>query len=317
NGDKNTNIYLGVIPITEGQALSEEAFGSLNSIYLVPEGTSLLNYEDWRIDNIIKFSQKAKLHGTNEVKLILWDSIDKNELLNSDLQIARLENAGISYEFVSFNKMSKKIKTHGLEDELITAAIHSGAIGESVLSEHIFSASTEYNENLKNVILFGSYTIDNPDVSYTNQVEILKKLETTYSPNEYNIIFKGHPREISVNDWIENNSKHISFFKSFPYEIWQILGKGEFHYKYNEEDYSLILPESPSKIYSIFSTTLYGEDARKIETILGYNSIDSSNNLTEDVHPITSSDITEYNRWKNLTGETLTPFKMTYDWVLE
>lgn len=313
----NINLYLSLASVTSGEILTKEAFGSLDSIYVVPNGTSLFVYPDWRIDNIIKFAQKAKLYGVNSVKLIIWDSVDKKLLLKSNLQIARLERSGVDYEFVNFSEMSNKIKHSNTEGEVISAAIYSGAIEESVLSEPIFSESAEYNEDFKNIVLLGSYTIDDNSVSYRNQVEILTKLERDYNYGKYNIIFKGHPKDVSVNRWIENNSSKISYFKSFPYEIWQILGEGDILFKYNDEIYKITLPAVPYKIYSIFSSVLYGENVDKIELILGYNSVGPSGNLTKDIHFVTSSDATEYSMWKMLTGNRLTPFKMTYDWLNE
>lgn len=135
--------------------------------------------------------------------------------------------------------------------------------------------------------------------------------------SQNNIIFKGHPREISVNEWVENNSNEISYFLSFPYELWQIIGHGDYVYKYDNVDYNMYLPKQPKEIHSIFSTTLYGEDKAKIKNIFGYNKLNESKELVSLKHEVGIGDEDEFERWNKLTGSEITPFTYTFNFINE
>lgn len=317
HSDMGMDLYLGVIPVTDGELLTADAFSNLDNIYLVPEGTGLLEYSADRIDNIILFANKAKEYGVKNIKLILWDSISKKALLESDLAIAKLESNGVDYEFISFNDMSKDIKMLDTGSALLSTAFYSGAIEKSALIEPIFTESQTFNEDNENAVFIGSYTKDDPNISYVNQSDILTELESDVDLENYNLIFKGHPRETSVNDWIDDNSNSISYFKSFPYEIWQVLDGGEYTYMYDNLEYQLTLPRAPSIIYSIMSTMLYGEDSNKMQVILGYSAVSSSDELTNESTPYTESSKKVYEKWTSLTNNIDVPFKMTYDWINE
>lgn len=312
---RKVNLYLQVIPASDGMLLSHAAFREIDSIYLVPEGTSIFTYSQWRIDNLILFAKKAKAQGVKKVTLILWDSINENALLNSDLTIAQLKNNGIDYKFSNFNNMSKEIKTLDNASALITAALYTGAMNESSLSAPVFKKSQSFDETKENIALLGSYTRDEPQVSLANQIAALTNLERITDLNKYNVIFKGHPSELSVNEWINTNSTSISYFNSFPYEVWQIIGAGEYKYSYNSVDYSLYLPKVPEEIYSIFSTSLYAEDSNKIKIILGYNNIDANTALINTEHSVSINDRAEYTRWQLLTAHTNTPFELIFNWM--
>ncbi|WNC71289.1 hypothetical protein RGQ13_14305 [Thalassotalea psychrophila] len=315
--DGNTEIdaYLSVIPVTDGGLLSNKAFSQLDTIYVIPEGTSIFEYEKYRIDNIISFAAKAKENGVKNVKLVLWDSIDEQTLLNSDLQIGRLKSNGVDYEFINFNAMSSEISDLKTSSGLISTGFYIGSINIEALEAPVFKESETFDADKESIVLFGSYTRDEPNVSYVNQVDILKNLETTIDLSENNLIFKGHPSEISVNDWIDDNSSDISYFLSFPYEIWQLIGEGSFNYTYDNLEYNMSLPKQPLEMYSIMSTTLYGEDANKIKKVLGYNNINSNSELTDEYHSGGIAHYDLYSDWITLTGNTVTPFEYTYDWI--
>lgn len=320
NHNKENNLYIGVISISNGNLLSDEAFSYLDNIYIVPEGTSLLDYPEWRINNIISFAKKAKENGVKNVNLALWNSIDNNTLLNSSAQIAKLPSNGVGYYFFNFNDMAKKVSLFDNSEGLLSAAIYTGAINPSIIDSDIFIESTSFDKNKESIVLFGSYTRNEINTSKTNQIEILKNLEKIVDHEKYNIIFKGHPREVSVNNWIENNPiiSSSSYFKSFPYEIWQVVGGGEHKYTYNDVSYNLYLPKVPKYIYSMFSTTLYGEDANKIKVIIGYNKVKHENTeyiLTNEVDGSAIEDKYEYNRWADWTKNKNIPFEMTFDWI--
>ena len=320
NHNKENNLYLGVIGISDGNLLSDEAFSYLDNIYIVPEGTSLLGYPEWRINNIISFAKKAKENGVKNVNLALWNSIDNNTLLNSSAQIAKLPSNGVGYYFFNFNDMAKKVSLFDNSEGLLSAAIYTGAINPSIIDSDIFIESTGFDKDKESIVLFGSYTRNEINTSKTNQIEILKNLEKIVDHEKYNIIFKGHPSEVSVNNWIENNPNisSASYFKSFPYEIWQVVGGGEHKYTYNDVSYNLYLPKVPKYIYSMFSTTLYGEDANKIKVILGYNKVKHENTeyiLTNEVDGSAIEDKYEYNRWADWTKNKKIPFEMTFDWI--
>lgn len=321
NSELKNNLYLGIIQVSSGALLTNEAFKQLDSIYIVPEGTSLLNASSRVVDGVISFAKKAKGNGVKNVKLVIWDSINENILLNSGAQIARLPANGVGYEFFSFDDMAKKIHALKTDEGLLSAAIYTGAISNSITSNDIFIENkSSFDKDKDSVVLIGSYTRNEINTSKTNQIEILKKLESLIDFEKYNLIFKGHPSEVSVNQWIQDNPdlSSASYFKSFPYEIWQVLGEGEHRYSYNDVSYSLFLPKVPSVIYSVFSTTLYGENPEKINTILGYNKItlnDEDYMLTDEVDGSSIEDFNEYTRWSSWTNNNQVPFKMTHDWI--
>ncbi|PSB82307.1 hypothetical protein C5F64_16120 [Photobacterium damselae subsp. damselae] len=322
NHNKENNLYLGVIGISNGNLLSDEAFSCLDNIYIVPEGTSLLGYPEWRINNILSFAKKAKKNGVKNVNLALWNSIDNNKLLSSSAQIAKLPSNGVGYYFFNFNDMAKKVSLFDNSEGLLSAAIYTGAINPSIIDSDIFIESTGFDKDKESIVLFGSYTRNEINTSKTNQIEILKKLEKIVDHEKYNIIFKGHPSEVSVNNWIEHNPNisSASYFKSFPYEIWQVVGGGEHKYTYNDVSYNLYLPKVPKYIYSMFSTTLYGEDANKIKVIIGYNKVKHENTeyiLTNEVDGSAIEDKYEYNRWADWTKNKKIPFEMTFDWIYD
>ncbi|PSU33152.1 hypothetical protein [Photobacterium phosphoreum] len=319
NHNKENNLYLGVIGISNGNLLSDEAFSYLDNIYIVPEGTSLLSYPEWRINNIISFARKAKENGVKNVNLALWNSIDNNTLLNSSSQIAKLPSNGVGYYFFNFNDMAKKVSLFENSEGLLSAAIYTGAINPSIIDSDIFVESKSFDKDKDSIVLFGSYTRNEINTSKTNQIEILKHLEKITDHKKYNIIFKGHPSEVSVNNWIQNNNiSSSSYFKSFPYEIWQVIGGGEHKYTYNNVSYNLYLPKVPTYIYSMFSTALYGEDANKIKVIIGYNKVKHENKeyiITNEVDDSAIEDRNEYNRWVDWTKNKNVPFEMTFDWI--
>lgn len=320
NNKKENSLYLGVIGISNGNLLSDEAFSYLDNIYIVPEGTSLLGYPEWRIDNIISFAKKAKENGVKNIKLVLWDSINENTLLNSSAQIAKLPTNGVDYKFFSFNEMAKKVSLFKTSEGLLSSAIYSGAINPTITENEIFVESQNFDKNKESIVLFGSYTRNEINTSKTNQIEILKHLEKIVDTKKYNILFKGHPSETSVNNWIQNNPdlSSSSYFKSFPYEIWQVVGGGEHKYTYNGVSYNLFLPKVPTYIYSMFSTALYGEDANKIKVIIGYNKVKKENTeyiLTNEIDGSAIEDRNEYNRWVDWTKNTNVPFEMAYGWI--
>lgn len=318
--NKENNLYLGVIGISDGNLLSDEAFSYLDNIYIVPEGTSLLGYPEWRINNIISFAKKAKENGVKNINLALWDSIDENTLLNSSSQLAKLPSNGVDYYFFNFNEMAKKVSLFENSEGLLSAAIYAGAINPSIIDSDIFVESKSFDKDKESIVLFGSYTRNEINTSKTNQIEILKNLEKIIDHKKYNLIFKGHPSEGSVNNWIQNNNNisSSSYFKSFPYEIWQVVGGGEHKYTYNNVSYNLYLPKVPTYIYSMFSTALYGEDANKIKVIIGYNKVKHENTeyiLTNEVDGSAIEDRNEYNRWVDWTKNKNVPFEMTFDWI--
>ncbi|WOE86642.1 hypothetical protein [Aeromonas veronii] len=320
SASKENNLYLGVISISDGQKLTTDAFKSIDNIYIVPEGTSIFVYQNWRIDNIISFAKIAKENGVKNVKLILWDSINKSEISNSSAEIKRLPENGVDYEFFSFDNMADKIKSFKTTEGLLSTAIYSGAINPSITDNDIFIRSRNFDDKKESVVFIGSYTRNDINTSKTNQIEILKKLEKTIDHQKFNLIFKGHPSEISVNDWISNNTdiSSASYFKSFPYELWQIIGGGEHKYSYNGVTYNLFLPKAPTEIYSVFSTSLYAEKSDKITKIIGYNKVISNDGefiLTNEVDPSAVEDIAEYNRWSALTKNIIVPFKMAYAFI--
>lgn len=300
--------------------LTNETLNSLDNIFIVPEGTSFLGAEKAVIDNIVLFAKKAKDNGVKNIKLILWDSIDRTTILNSSSQISRLPENGVDYEFINFNNMSRKINNLKTSDGLLSAAIYAGSINPSITEHKIFIQNQNFDKNKDSIVLFGSYTRNEINTSKTNQIDILKKLEKTVDHKKYNLLFKGHPSEVSVNDWIHDNPNlsSASYFKSFPYEIWQVVGGGEHKFSYNDVSHNLFLPKVPTYIYSMFSTTLYGEDANKIKVILGYNKVrlvDGEYILTNEIDGSANEDRMEYNRWVDWTKNSNVPFKMTYSWI--
>ncbi|MFQ2352634.1 MULTISPECIES: hypothetical protein [Aeromonas] len=320
SASKKNNLYLGVISISDGQKLTADAFKAIDNIYIVPEGTSIFVYPKWRIDNIISFAKTAKEYGVKNVKLMLWDSINKSEIANSSVEIKILPENGVNYEFFSFSNMADKIKFLKTNEGLLSTAIYSGAINPSITDDDIFIKSRNFDETKESAVFLGSYTRNEINTSKSNQIEILKKLEKTIDHQKYNLIFKGHPSEVSVNDWISNNTdtSSASYFKSFPYELWQIIGGGEHKYSYNGVTYNLFLPKAPTEIYSLFSTSLYAEKSDKIKTIIGYNKVISNDGefiLTNEVDPSAVEDLVEYNRWTALTTNIKVPFKMAYAFI--
>lgn len=312
--DKKFNLFISSMDVERNSLLSDEAFSIVDEIYVVIEGTASLGSSGELLDSAKAFYQKAIKNGVKSVQYVIWDSVKEDILIKED-GIGSLAEAGIGFHFVNFNKMKEKIDFFDVDGGLISAAIYTGAISKSIVGKQIFETSNSYSQDKETIVLFGSYTANEPNVSFVNQVEMLKRIEDSVDLGKYNIVFKGHPREVSVNDWINNNSNNISYFLSFPYEIWQVIGQGYYVYHYGNVKYNMYLPKEPSKIYSVFSSTLYGEDASKIISILGYNKLDEFDNITNFKHDIGIGDVDEYNRWGRLTGNTSVPFLFTYDFI--
>ncbi|MCD9471050.1 hypothetical protein [Photobacterium phosphoreum] len=319
-GDNNNDLYIDIIGISEGHILTDEALSHLKDVFIVPEGTSFFGIDKGRIDNIISFSKRAKENGVKNVKIILWDSVDIPRLLKSSAEISRLPNHGIEFELFNFMDLSKKVKLLHNNEGLLSSAIYTGAINKSITQGDVFIKNDSFDKNKESVVLLGSYTRNEINTSKTNQIDILKKMENSVDLKKYNIIFKGHPSEVSVNEWIKDNPSltSASYFKSFPYELWNVIGGGDHKYIYNGVNYNLFLPKPPSEIYSIFSTALYGEDANKIKIILGYNKVKLDNSeyiLTSEIDRSAVEDLGEYNRWVDFTKNTNVPFVQAYDWI--
>ena len=320
NSSKQNNLYIDDVGISKGMLLTDNAFQHLENIFIVPEGTASLNFNNEKINNIISFSKRAKLNGVKNIYYMLWNSINLDILQDINAPISRLSKNGINFKPIDFEEMSKNIKGLNSSDGLISASIYTGAISQKIITDGIFIESKVFDKTKDNLLLLGSYTRNEINTSKTNQIEILKHLENTIDLNKYNIIFKGHPREASVNDWIANNPDKTSssYFKSFPYEIWMAIGGGEHEFTFNDVSYSLYLPTSPREIYSIFSTSLYSVKTNKIDMILGYNTVQWNGNeyvLTNNVNASAEEDKKEYDQWVKLTKTTTVPFKMTYDWI--
>ncbi|MCB2381950.1 MULTISPECIES: hypothetical protein [Shewanella] len=312
--DKKFNLFISSMDVERNSLLSDEAFSIVDEIYVVIEGTASLGSSGELLDSAKTFYQQAIKNGVKSVEYVVWDSI-KEDLLMKEGGIGLLAEAGIGFHFVSFNEMKEKIDILGVDGGLISAAIYTGAISKSIVGKQIFEKSITYSEDKDTVVLFGSYTRDEPKVSYVNQINILDKIESISNLDKYNVVFKGHPREVAVNDWIADNSKSISYFLSFPYEIWQVLGQGTYVYQFDNIEYSMYLPREPSQIYSVFSSTLYGEDVSKIRAILGYNKLDELDNITNHMHDVGVGDVDEYERWSRLTENSNVPFIFTYDFI--
>lgn len=320
NKNKDNNLYIDDVGITKGMRLTNSALKQLSNIYIVPEGTASLNFNNTQINNIINFSKIAKNNGVKNVYYMLWDSINPDSLKTSNAPISRLSSNGINFEPINFDKLSNNIKNLDSTDGFISASIYSGAINSRITSENIFVENNSFDINKENIVFLGSYTRNEINTSKTNQIKIIKHLENIIDRNKYNIIFKGHPSETSVNNWIQNNPSETSssYFKSFPYEIWMIVGGGDHKYTFNDISYSLYLPKYPKEIYSIFSTSLYSENKNTIKIVLAYNDIKWNGAeyiLTDRVNSSAEEDKKEYIRWVNLTNINLVPFKMTFDWI--
>lgn len=159
--------------VERNKTLSDDAFSLVDEIYVVLEGTASFDSHGPLLDSAVNFYKKAKSHGVNSVKYVVWDSINK-EALVKETNIGSLSNDGIEFHYVSFNEMKERIDTLNNDGGLISAAIYAGSINKSVVGNQIFKTSKNYDPVKDTVVLFGSYTKNEPDVSYVNQVEILK-----------------------------------------------------------------------------------------------------------------------------------------------
>lgn len=307
------SLYIGIISVVNGENLSCEALEKIENIYLIPEGTSIFEYTKEHIKKIITFKDNALNCGLKNINLILWDSINENTLLNSDYAIAQLPQHAIGYEFVNFNEMAKKIKHSNNQSALISSLFYSESIALTYLNNNVFKQNETYDNKKENIVLLGSYS--NDTASYYNQINLLSALENKIDKSKYNLIYKGHPKDISVNHWIDKNSSSISYFNAFPYEIWQVLGEGEYHFTYENSMYSLSLPSIPKEINGIFSTLFYAQDSSTIKNIFAFNLLDKNNNLTPEIHPDSIEDKKEVQRWQTLTMQNKVSFHLIYDWL--
>lgn len=299
--------------------ISKDALSKLDRIVIIPEGTSVFNYDTSTLDLILAFAVNAKANGVKNVDIGLWSSIDIQEMIKTGSDLSKMPGRGVGFFVFDFAEIAKSVREKGNQGFVISASIDSGSIRDSAMTSGAFVKSKSYDVNKKSLVFFGSYTRPDVNVSKTNQIEILKKLDAIVDLSKYNIIFKGHPSETTVNDWIDANpnKSSSSYFHSFPFETWIVLGAGEHKYNYDGVDYVLPLPAEPSEIYAVFSTSLYTESVEKIKLLLGYNDISDVGGaltLTSTAHESAEPSRTLYNEWKSLTGAT-SPFEMTYNFV--
>ena len=307
-------LYISSMDVERNRLLTDEAFSLVDEIYVIIEGTASIGSSGELLNSATNFYKQAIKNGVNSVKYVIWDSINLDRL-HQEGGIGSLLEQGISFHFINFNEMKNRIDFLETDGGLISASIYTGAINKSNVGQQIFEKSSTYDEQKETVVLFGSYTRGEPKVSYVNQTEILGFLDGKINLDEYNVIFKGHPKETAVNEWIQKNSDSISYFLSFPYEIWQVLGQGDYTYQYNNTEYTMYLPKQPREIYSIFSSSLYGEDINKIKVILGYNKLDALDSITNEKHDVGTADMLEFERWNRLVGDSNVPFIFTYNFI--
>ena len=255
----------------------------LASVTVFPVDAAILHYDAAQIQKLAAFASDLQGKGTEIIKIMLWNTIDQNALVNGSLsRLGRLREQGVVFDNFSFINKGYNIAALGLKDLLLVGGLYAQLIPElSMINDGAFVPSADFKADNANLLYLGYHGYVEPhseawfEILTDHHIDALTSIQNKYTDSRVNPLYQSDSNDAETQQWVSTNGS-ISYFKpTFPLLLWLALNEGVVTFQNNNQHHTAYFPALPASVLSADNDLLYSMELDRIEGILSYSPINS------------------------------------------